>query len=120
MKNKVLLGLGVAVILILTVLTGCGSATPAQPVNVNMNSQQTGIWVSGDGKVSVAPDLAIVTLGVSAQTATVAESQAQASAAMDKVVAALKSQGVEDKDIQTQNFSISQVPVIMMPHSRIL
>jgi uncharacterized protein len=109
MKNKILIGVGVVVILIMTVLSGCSAATENKPVNVNVGGQQTGIWVNGEGKVIVVPDLAIVTLGVSAQTLTVAESQAQAATAMDKVISALKTNGVADKDIQTQNFSISQV-----------
>ena len=110
MKNKILAGVGVVIIVVLTVLTGCSAATDSKPVSVvNVGSQQTGIWVSGEGKVNVVPDLAIVTLGVSARTSTVAESQSKATAAMDKVVAALKSNGVLDKDIQTQNFSINQV-----------
>jgi uncharacterized protein len=98
---------GVVVILILTVLTGCSAATDNKPV-VNVGSQQTGLWVSGEGKVTIVPDLALVTLGVSAKTATVGESQALAATAMDKVIAALKAAGVAEKDIQTQNFSIYQ------------
>ena len=109
MKNKILAGVAAAVILVMTVLTGCSTATDSKPVNVTVGSQQTGIWVSGEGKINVVPDLAVLTLGVSAQTSTVAESQARASSAMDKVIAALKGNGVADKDIQTQNFSISQV-----------
>jgi len=108
MKNKILLGVGVVVILIMAVLTGCSTQTGGQPI-VNVGSQQTGIWVSGEGRVTVVPDLAIVTLGVSAQTATVAESQAQAAVAMDKVMAALKAEGVAEKDIQTQSYNICQV-----------
>jgi uncharacterized protein len=107
MKNKFLLGLGVVVILILTVLTGCSTASDTKPV-VNVGSQQTGIWVSGEGKIPVVPNLATITLGVFAQTATVAESQAQAATAMDKVIAALKAAGLADKDIQTRNYSINQ------------
>jgi uncharacterized protein YggE len=109
MKSKVLVGVAAMVVLVLTFLSGCSTAADNKPVNVNVGGQQTGIWVSGEGKVTVVPDLAIVTLGVSAQTSTVAESQAKASAAMDKVITALKGKGVADKDIQTQNFSISQV-----------
>jgi len=108
MKNKILLGVGVVVILIMAVLTGCSTQTGGQPI-VNVGSQQTGVWVSGEGRVTVVPDLAIVTLGVSAQTATVAESQAQAAVAMDKVMAALKAEGVAEKDIQTQSYNIYQV-----------
>ena len=108
MKNKILLGVGVVVILIMAVLTGCSTQTVGQPI-VNVGCQQTGVWVSGEGRVTVVPDLAIVTLGVSAQTATVAESQAQAAVAMDKVMAALKAEGVAEKDIQTQSYNIYQV-----------
>ncbi len=108
MKNKILLLVGGAVILILTVLTGC-STTNDKPINVAVGGQQTGIWVNGEGKVTVVPDLATVTLGVSAQTVTVADAQSQAATAMDKVMASLKSKGVADKDIQTQNYSIYQV-----------
>ena len=108
MKNKILLGVGVVVILMLMVLTGCSAAND-KPINVAVGGQQTGIWVSGEGKVTVVPDLATVTLGVSVQTATVAQAQSQAATAMDKVIAALKSKGVADKDIQTQNYSIYQV-----------
>jgi uncharacterized protein len=80
-----------------------------QPLNINVGSQQTGIWVNGQGKVTVTPDIATLTLGVSAQTTTVAQAQSQAATAMDKVMAALTGAGVAKKDIQTQNYSIQQV-----------
>jgi uncharacterized protein len=81
----------------------------AQPLNINVGSQQTGIWVNGLGKVTVTPDIATLSLGVSAQTPTVAEAQSQAAAAMSKVFASLTGAGVDKKDIQTQNYSIQQV-----------
>jgi uncharacterized protein YggE len=109
MKNKILLCVGVVVILTMMVLSGCSAAGNDKPINVAVGGQQTGIWVSGEGKVTVVPDLATVTLGVSAQTATIADAQAKAATAMDKVMAALKAQGVADKDIQTQNYNISQM-----------
>jgi hypothetical protein len=80
-----------------------------QPVAVNVNTQQTGISVSGEGKVTVTPDIATVNLGVTAQAAKVAEAQSQASAAMDKVVNALTSNGVAKNDIRTQYFNIQQM-----------
>ena len=67
---------------------------------------QTGIWVSGQGKLSVPPDLAMLTLGVESTAPTVSEANAEASNAMNAIVIALKSGGVEEKDIQTRNFNI--------------
>lgn len=95
-------------------LTGCAVRTEAQgqipsSIDVNMNNQQKGIWVSGQGKVPATPDTAILTLGVSAQATSVAQAQSQAAAAMDQVKNALTGNGVAEKDIQTQNFSIQQV-----------
>ena len=114
MKNKAFLVVGMVLILVLAGLAGCSAETAtaaetqAQPVNVAVNSQQTGIWVNGEGKVSVTPDLAILSLGVTSTQPTVAEAQSLASEAMDKVMAALTSAGIADKDIQTQRYRIQQ------------
>ncbi len=102
---------GVVVMVAVLLMAGCGSEGTASngDVNVNLNSQQQGVWVNGEGKVTVAPDVAIITLGIESQEISVADAQAKASEAMDKVIQALKVQGIEDKDIQTQYFSIYQV-----------
>ena len=71
--------------------------------------QNTGIWVTGQGEAMAVPDIAELRLGVEARADTVAEAQTQASEAMDKVVVALKDNGVAEKDIQTQRFSIYPV-----------
>jgi len=72
-------------------------------------AQQTGVWVTGEGKASYVPDIAVLRLGIEAQEATVAQAQARAREAMGRVVAALKTRKVADKDIQTQHFSIQPV-----------
>lgn len=77
--------------------------------NSNGGSQQSGIWVTGTGEITVVPDLAILQMGVEAQAGTVAAAQSDAAAAMENVVAALKDNGIPEKDIQTQRFSIEQV-----------
>jgi hypothetical protein len=69
----------------------------------------TGISVNGEGKVTVTPDLAILTLGVESREATVAEAQTRAAEAMDAVMKTLKDAGIAEKDIQTQRFSIYPV-----------
>jgi uncharacterized protein YggE len=87
--------------------SGSGSGTGA--VTLNVPNQQSGIWVNGQGKVTVAPDVAILQLGVQAQAASVADAQSQASTAMDKVMSALTGNGVAQKDIKTTYFNITQV-----------
>ena len=47
------------------------------PVNFNV-SNQTGVWVNGQGTVMVAPNIANLNLGVTAQASKVADAQAQA------------------------------------------
>ena len=55
------------------------------------------------------PNIAELRLGIEAQADTVSETQAQANEAMNKVMKALKDNGVAEKDIQTQRFSIYPV-----------
>jgi uncharacterized protein len=98
---------GVVLMLGILVMAGCG-ASPSD-VNVNLNSQSQGLWVSGEGKVNVTPDVAIISVGIQSQEITVAEAQAKAAEAMDKLMKALKDQGIAEKDIQTTSYYISQV-----------
>jgi uncharacterized protein YggE len=64
------------------------------------------IWVTGEGKVSIEPELAVLDLGVEVTMETVAAARDKAATAMDAVMTALESNGVEEKDIQTRNFDI--------------
>jgi uncharacterized protein YggE len=79
------------------------------PAAVTPNTQQMGVWVTGQGRVSVTPDIAVAMLGVEARADTVSEAMNLASAAMDRVLAALREGGVAEEDIQTFHFSIHQV-----------
>ena len=65
-----------------------------------------GIRVSGTGTVSVAPDVAILQVGVEVFAGKVSTARSEASKAMDSVVSVLKKEGVEEKDIQTTRFNI--------------
>ena len=68
--------------------------------------QQSGIWVFGEGSMTLEPDLAILSLGVESLANTVAEAQGQAALAMNSIIAALSARGVSEADIQTQSFNI--------------
>ena len=106
MRKKKLLAMGLVLVLVLTGLVGCTSGTGS---SINTSNQQEGIWVNGHGEVNAAPDISILQLGISAQRASVTEAQAEAATSMDKIMNALKKEGVADKDIQTQYFSIQQI-----------
>jgi uncharacterized protein len=83
-----------------------GGDSAATPVGTNQN---TGLWVTGVGTVTVTPDTAVLALGVQAQALTVSDAQQQAATAMSNVMAALKSQGVADKDIATSLYNITPI-----------
>lgn len=85
-------------------LVSCQQASPVASPN-----QQQGIWVTGEGKVKVTPDLVNIQLGIQAQSKTVAEAQAQATKAMNDVMSALTGNGIAQKDIQTQYYNIQQL-----------
>jgi hypothetical protein len=99
------LGLGLTLVLAVVGLAACTLGT----TTVNTGYQQEGIWATGQGKVTVVPDIATLQLGIEAQAVTVAEAQAQASQAMDRVMTALTDNGVAKKDIQTQYFNITKI-----------
>ncbi len=64
------------------------------------------IHVSGQGKASIEPDLAILNLGVETRGATVSEAREEAATAMEAVMGALEEADVAENDIQTRRFNI--------------
>ena len=71
------------------------------------DNRQAGIWVTGLGKVTIEPDLTLLSLGVETRADTVEEARAAAAAAMTRIIDALKANGIADRDIQTRFFNIS-------------
>ncbi len=114
MKKILLLGGSLALLMIVSSIIGCSAGNPAlsgtpSALKVNLSSQQEGIWVNGQGKVSVVPDIATLRLGIEAQETSVATAQSRANEAMDRVMTALTDNGIAEKDIQTQYFNIHRV-----------
>jgi len=108
MKKYLLLTVGLALVLAVVGFSGCSAGSTVLE-GINLASQQAGIWVTGQGKAVVVPDIATLRLGVEAQEDSVAEAQTRAAEAMQQVLDALADSGVAEKDIQTQYFSISPV-----------
>ena len=65
------------------------------------------ITISGKGTVKSAPDMVTVSAGVESQAPTARDALVKNTAAMTKIVEALKAEGIDPKDIQTTNFSVS-------------
>jgi hypothetical protein len=68
--------------------------------------QVRGITVSGEGKVSGEPDLALITVGVSTLRPSVAEARDAAATALTAVLDSMRANGVADDDLQTSQLSI--------------
>ncbi len=64
------------------------------------------ISVTGEATVSVAPDLAQIDGGVTSEARTAREASEANNAAMGKVLQALKSAGIAEKDTQTSRLSL--------------
>lgn len=63
----------------------------------------------GSATVTLTPDMASFTVGVTTQDAQVKTAQEANAAAMNGVIDTIKAQGVAPEDIQTQNYSVNPV-----------
>jgi uncharacterized protein YggE len=101
--------LGVTLAAVLGAMSGGCAATgaaraPGQVVVVNPG--ETGILVDGHGEIAVPPDMATLSVGVEVTGKTVEEARSAGAEAASKVIASLKRNKVEAKNIQTERFSI--------------
>ena len=69
-------------------------------------SSDAGIWVMGQGTITLEPDLVLLSIGVETMADTVAIARGDAAEAMAAIVVAVKTRGLEDTDIQTVSFNI--------------
>jgi len=112
------------------VLLGCTQAQKPQNVTPNLstpikaefslpqqfgNNNQSGIWVTGKGKLSVKPDLAIISAGVEVtnpcrqgaiKTCYSQPALITAKLAMEEINEVIKSKGIQEKDITTTRFNV--------------
>ena len=71
------------------------------------SGDSTGIWVNGTGKATGDPDLGVLELGVEALADKASEARDMAAKAIDATVSMLKANNIQDKDLQTSQFSIN-------------
>jgi uncharacterized protein YggE len=65
------------------------------------------IEVNGEGRVVLVPDLAEVIAGVTSRAPSAAEALGVNNALMEKILAALKNAGINDRDVSTSRFSVN-------------
>jgi len=63
--------------------------------------------ISATGEATRVPDVAVISAGVTTRSTTATGAIQDAADRMNKVLAALKRAGVEDRDIQTSNISLN-------------
>jgi uncharacterized protein YggE len=64
------------------------------------------ISLSGEGKVSATPTLALVQFGVMTQSDTPAKAQSDNASKMNAVQAAMKQLGIQERDIETSGYTM--------------
>lgn len=92
--------------LLAAALVAAGGVTANLYAAEDAKAEPARLTISAQGEVRAAPDMAVISVGVTTQ-ATNAKDAAQAnSKAMNEAVASLKAAGIESRDLQTSNFSI--------------
>ncbi|MCT7374930.1 SIMPL domain-containing protein [Chelativorans salis] len=74
------------------------------------------IMVTGEGEANVSPDMAVITFAVLREAETARAAMDENNAAMAAVIAALKEEGVEARDLQTGGLAIN--PQYVYPNER--
>ena len=97
--------LGALVVAVAALSAHAGPAAGAPGPTADPAAAHT-ITVSASGKVTMTPDVARVSLGVSITKPTVKDARAAAATVMTNVIAAIKALGVADADIQTVGLNL--------------
>jgi uncharacterized protein YggE len=90
------------VVLTLVLLAGCATA-PAPP------AVERGIASTGTGRVAVRPDAALISVGVEARAAQLADATAEVDRRMRGVLARVTALGVRDADIRTLVYAVDPI-----------
>jgi uncharacterized protein YggE len=105
-KSKLSFIFTLAVACVLSFSFSASKVLAADSSVANTDAART-INVAGTGEITVTPDIAYLYLGVVTDKPTTIEAQNANSIAMNKVIAAIKNEGILDEDIKTNDYSIS-------------
>jgi uncharacterized protein YggE len=79
----------------------------AQAVGADPAFSATTLNLAASGEVKTTPDMATITVGVDTTASTAAQAMDTNAERMSRVIAAVKAAGVEPRDLQTSNLSLS-------------
>jgi len=88
-------------------VSAMATAPAARAQTGDVRFAATTLIISAYGEVKLPPDKATITLGVETTGATAAQAMGANAEKMNRVVAALRAAGVADRDIQTDQLSLS-------------
>lgn len=88
-------------------LIGC-QPSPNIIVQPNSDQQNQGLVLSGTATVRVKPTLVVLRLGASFSNESPVAAKSQTEEAIKKIIAAVKSAGVDAADVQTTTFNLSR------------
>lgn len=101
----VLSGLLLAVLVVFVGLKAWNAYAEHSRIGVAVRDRDV-MSVDGTGKITTTPDVALVTLGVQTDAATVRAAQQENTKKMNAITAMVKGQGVAEKDLTTAGYSI--------------
>jgi len=107
-ENPIMFILSLVLIVVLGIAVGIWAWNMSKQhyyIGKNPDIQRT-ISITGEGKVTAIPDIALVSLGLSTQKAKVAEAQTENSKTINSLIDKLKGLGIAKEDIQTTDYSI--------------
>ena len=96
-----------AALLATTLLATTATTAAAQPVASDAAFRATTLAIASHGEARTAPDQATISLGVTTEATTAADAMAQNRTRMNAIVAAVRAQGVEERDIQTSGLNLN-------------
>ncbi|MEK7091543.1 MAG: SIMPL domain-containing protein, partial [Patescibacteria group bacterium] len=79
---------------------------PSIPISSVVSQKQDFFTVTGEGKVTVVPDTAIFSVGITTSSPSIQTAQSQSNAVINKIAKQLKDLGIKENDIKTVNYSI--------------
>lgn len=94
---------GIAVAILFTVTAGAAAQAPAPQAP---GAQIATVRVAGRGSVRAEPGMATIRIGFMTEDANAQRAASANTAAVNKVMSALKAAGVEKKDLMTSDFSV--------------
>jgi len=100
-KNKQAILTSVVIVFLVSLIVWVGV-----DINHKVKKGENTISITGTGEVYAKPDLALTSFSVITEAKTVIEALAENTEKMNAVIAFVKSEGVDDKDIKTTGFNI--------------